>query len=88
MRLRTGNAATVPAAAVALPCGHCGTTFRAELTAWACPVCGWEAARPDSTGLIRWLDDPGNRIVALVTGATIANAILLLALAMAVARAG
>lgn len=71
----------------ALRCGRCDSGFRPNLTAWACPVCGWEADRPETTGVGRWFADPGNRIVALVAGATVANAILLLVLAIAVSRA-
>lgn len=70
-------------------CDRCATAFRPSLTAWACPVCGLEAGRPEPPGRLGgWLADPGNRIVALVAGATVANGVLLLLLALAVARSG
>jgi predicted amidophosphoribosyltransferase len=72
-----------------VPCERCGTSFRAALTRWACPVCGLEvtsAAAP--SGIAGWLADPGNRVVVLVASATIANALLLAVLAAAVSRAG
>lgn len=72
----------------AVPCARCHSDFRPALTSWACPVCGWEAERPEASTVGRWLADPGNRIVALVAAATAANAILLLVLAIAVSRSG
>lgn len=72
-----------------VPCERCGTRFRAALTRWSCPVCGLEVASAAARGGIAgWLADPGNRVVTLVAGATIANALLLAALAVAVSRAG
>lgn len=85
MKLLTRTAA---ADAQAVRCARCDSGFRPALTAWACPVCGWEAGRPEATTVGRWLADPGNRIVALVAAATAANAILLLVLAIAVQRSG
>ena len=72
----------------ALRCARCDSVFRAALTGWSCPVCGWEVDRPEATGLAGWFADPSNRIVALVAGATLANGLLLLMLAIAVSRAG
>lgn len=77
------------ARAATVPCERCGTRFRAALTRWACPVCGLSVApAAPPAGVAGWLADPGNRVVALVAAATLANGLLLLILAAAVARAG
>jgi predicted amidophosphoribosyltransferase len=75
--------------AATVPCERCGARFRAALTRWACPVCGLEVASDAAPGgLAGWLADPANRVVVLVAAATLANALLLAVLAVAVSRAG
>ena len=89
MKLMERPGADLGTRAATVGCERCGTRFRAALTQWSCPVCGLETAPgAASGGIAGWMADPGNRVVALVAAATVANGLLLALLAVAVSRAG
>ena len=71
---------TAPAEPVTCP--RCAVGYRPALTAGTCPVC--DALPP---GVVAAPASDRDRLLAIVVVATAANAVLLVALAVAVARA-
>lgn len=67
-----------------ITCTRCSASYDPSLTRWACPVCDEIpadlSAKPDS----RRIDDPDDRLIAIVAGATLANVLLMAILALAV----
>lgn len=69
----------------AVVCTRCAAPYRPRLTDWACPVCD-TAAPGAETRRRRRFEDDDDRLLAIVLLATLANVVLLAALAAFVLR--
>lgn len=63
-------------------CPRCTAPYAPALTRWRCPVCDTPATGDRPAPLV-W-DDPDDRLLAIVTLATLANVLLLSVLALVV----
>ncbi|HUR51036.1 MAG TPA: hypothetical protein VMZ11_02820 [Mycobacteriales bacterium] len=68
--------------AVRVVCARCSAPFDPSLTLHRCPVC--DTAAPGPALAPRVWDDPDDRLLAIVTAATLANVLLLAVLALVV----
>lgn len=68
--------------AVRVACSRCTAPYDAWLTRHRCPVCDTPA--PEGAPSPRAWDDPDDRLLAIVTAATLANVLLLAVLALVV----
>jgi hypothetical protein len=68
--------------AVRVVCARCTAPFDPSLTRYRCPVCDTPA--PGERPAPRAWDDPDDRLLAIVTAATLANVLLLAILALVV----
>jgi hypothetical protein len=68
--------------AVRVVCARCTAPFDPSLTRYRCPVCDTPA--PGGAPAPRAWDDPDDRLLAIVTAATLANVLLLAILALVV----
>ena len=68
--------------AVRVACERCTAPYDPTLTRYRCPVC--DTAAPGGAPAPRAWDDPDDRLLAIVTAATLANVLLLAVLALVV----